>query len=666
MFFKNCNIKVKMLVFIFIPLIALGGLSLYIITERYKALKESEILTDAIVLSNKISLLIHELQKERGSSAGFLGSNGGIAFKQVLDKQRVLSDTKFKELQDFISTINVNEFSKPLQDKLSDALNQLAKLQQIRTKTDGLNVNVGEILAFYTGAIALGIESIVEIVGISTNEEISLSLIAYVDFINIKEAAGQERAVLSNTFSANHFAKGIYDKFLSLINTQNIYLKEFYNYARRENIVAYEEVAKAPSFLEVEKMRGIARDKFLEGNFGISGKFWFDTITQKIDLLKGVEDILSKNLILDINSFNKSSAFAFWSVLVAVLGIILLTLLVGYSVISNITSRINTMQVFFTRLKEKKDLSNIAIFEKEQKDELGVASKAIEGFLSSVQQIFIELSEQSKQNLQTSQNLLQSSDRIFQDTKQGFDLSKNSQNIGEKVGTTLEESTQKTSDTMNDIIKAQKELEEASSKVQAFTCGIQNNANTQQELSDNVSSLNQETQNIKSILNTIADIADQTNLLALNAAIEAARAGEHGRGFAVVADEVRSLAERTQKSLSEIDAMISTIAQSMDNISLQITQSTENFIRFANNSEEIQNGINLVADKIKSISYQAQTTLESSDRLGKDTKRLLSNNKNLNQNLSDISKEMDAVSFAAKDLEQKAQKIKDKIGEFRL
>jgi methyl-accepting chemotaxis protein len=163
----------------------------------------------------------------------------------------------------------------------------------------------------------------------------------------------------------------------------------------------------------------------------------------------------------------------------------------------------------------------------------------------------------------------------------------------------LNNNTQQLKNTIESL--RSKEFVELNGMINTTVERIQRVANKEHELSDNLQTLAGNAQETKQILTTIGDIADQTNLLALNAAIEAARAGEHGRGFAVVADEVRKLAERTQKSLAETAATINILIQAINDNSDSLNKNMDEMM-------DLTTYVGSVDDKMEEL-------LHSMDRL---------------------------------------------------
>jgi methyl-accepting chemotaxis protein len=150
-------------------------------------------------------------------------------------------------------------------------------------------------------------------------------------------------------------------------------------------------------------------------------------------------------------------------------------------------------------------------------------------------------------------------------------------------------------------------LEMAHVSIQSINEKITEISDSTVELNHEFTRLINDATHLKTITATIRDIADQTNLLALNAAIEAARAGEHGRGFAVVADEVRKLAERTNKSVNEVDVSLSILIQSMSSATGRIESNSDIVVKLVNEGEG-------VLDKFTGISNSIEKSVAISEK----------------------------------------------------
>ena len=233
------------------------------------------------------------------------------------------------------------------------------------------------------------------------------------------------------------------------------------------------------------------------------------------------------------------------------------------------------------------------------KDEITVVSGYINDFIAKVQDTIVQAKETSSENASVSEELARTSLQIGKKAEEESAIVSEVSTQGNDLQVVLSGSIENAKETKEEINGAEKSLNGVNTIIITLADEIGIRSNAEAELADKLSSLSSDAQQVKGVLEVIGDIADQTNLLALNAAIEAARAGEHGRGFAVVADEVRKLAERTQKSLAEINATISVIVQSITDASDSISHNATEIEKLSGNANEAQGEISSSVDVMK-------------------------------------------------------------------
>jgi len=237
----------------------------------------------------------------------------------------------------------------------------------------------------------------------------------------------------------------------------------------------------------------------------------------------------------------------------------------------------------------------------------------------------------------------------------------NTININTEILQAVEESKQN----KEEMIEANNMLNNARDEIVDLTAIVQSTAEGEAELAINIENLAKDMDQVKEVLSVISDIADQTNLLALNAAIEAARAGEHGRGFAVVADEVRKLAERTQKTLTEINATINIIVQSSSAASEHMSINSKQMDQLVKMSVDVEGKINKTTEIVNNATQVSDKTVNNFEKTSQGIEIISEEINEINTFSTKNARSVEEIASASEHLSDMTDSLTSKLEQFK-
>lgn len=581
----------------------------------------------------------HNFAVERGLSAGFIGSGNDTVWQKVT-QQRTKADAALQALKQLKLPTTVTGLA-PLKGRIEEVSSQL---NLIRSQVK--NRNGQQAFGFYSELNQLSLDLVKSIVLAVEDKNARYQLVDVYYLSHMKEHLGQVRGKMNGVLSSKSFNDTQkQDIFIYLSNIKRFKLLLEDN-PIEQSFLAQSKFVSASK--EINRTVEIVFNSSTSPQDWPKPSNWFATTSAYINDIKQHADENSHRIQMEANTLVNEAMSALIIKLVSLIALCLVIGLANLRVTRGLTQKIDKIQ---EALEETINTGNLTVrLNDNTNDELGLISQHIDRLLSSQASLVSQL----KNALLSTNEGIKKLEYVSKHVSQ--QVSKNDGALQTIAAATEElyQTSVSIKGDMQDSMAHTHQLDSLSQNTQKITkesnTSIDSLLQMNEQAYEGTESLHQKSQSIVTILESIKSIAEQTNLLALNAAIEAARAGEQGRGFAVVADEVRQLAIRSQDATSEISAVLELVkadAESLKGIMENIHTASS---KTAENSQASLQDMTSLSEKISGI----QQSLEFVSSAAEEQSEAASD---ITRNVSQISDESSSITTDMAELETQIKQL---------